>query len=438
MRHIWRGAFWIALYLLLIIAPLFVLLIGQAPPGRGFWREFSVGLGFVGLSMMGLQFFLTGRFRHITSPYGIDVVYHFHRQISIIAFFFILLHPVILISSSPSTLVLLNPLTAPWWITIGTGGLLAFIIVIVTSLYRIEMGIIYEHWRIIHGYMSVVAVAFSMTHIAGVSYYVQEPVKRWLWISMVIGWILALLYIRIVKPISMLRRPYLIENVIKERGDSWTLALKPHGHKGMNFKPGQFAWLTIGKSPFAIREHPFSFSSSAMNPGQIEMTIKELGDFTSKIGEVAKGTRAFMDGPYGTFTIDHYRSSGYVFIAGGVGITPIISILKTMADRNDLRPVVLFYQSKTLEGTTFREELENLKKRLNLQVIHILSQPSDDWEGETGRINENVIAKYLPSKRMEYEYLVCGPQPMQMALKEALKKLGISLERVQSESFNFV
>jgi predicted ferric reductase len=236
----------------------------------------------------------------------------------------------------------------------------------------------------------------------------------------------------------MLIRPYIIENVIKERGNSWTLVLKPHRHKVMNFKPGQFAWLTIGKSPFSIREHPFSFSSSAMNPGQIEMTIKELGDFTSKIGEVTTGTRAYIDGPYGTFTIDRHRSHGYVFIAGGVGITPIISILRTMADRNDLRPVVLFYQSKTWEGTTFREELEDLKKLLNLHVIHILSQPPDDWDGERGRINANVLARYLPDKRMEYEYFVCGPQPMQISIKEALDELGISLERVQSESFNFV
>ena len=86
MRPLLHGTFWIGIYLLIIIAPLLVLLIGPDPPGRGFWREFSVALGFMGLSMMGFQFFLTGRFKHITSPYGIDVIYHFHRQISTMAF----------------------------------------------------------------------------------------------------------------------------------------------------------------------------------------------------------------------------------------------------------------------------------------------------------------------------------------------------------------
>ena len=86
MRHLYYGIFWIGVYLALAMAPLFALLAGPDIPGRGFWRELSVGLGFGGLSMMGLQFFLTGRFRGITAPYGIDVVYHFHRAISLVAF----------------------------------------------------------------------------------------------------------------------------------------------------------------------------------------------------------------------------------------------------------------------------------------------------------------------------------------------------------------
>jgi len=79
-RQIIHGSVWIGLYILIIVAPFLVLLAGQSPPGRGFWREVAVGLGFAGLSMMGLQFFLTGRFQFIEAPYGIDVVYHFHRK----------------------------------------------------------------------------------------------------------------------------------------------------------------------------------------------------------------------------------------------------------------------------------------------------------------------------------------------------------------------
>lgn len=439
IRLFLRSAFWIGVYLAVSMAPLFAMLIGPTPPGRGFWREFSVALGFVGLSVMGLQFFLTGRFWRVTAPYGIDVVYHFHRAVSLIAFSFILLHVIVIPVSSFETLVLLHPLLAPWWMLAGAAGLFAFVIVIATSLFRGRLGLLYERWRVIHGYVSVVAVALAMAHIVGVSYYAQGYVKRGLWIGLTIAWVLALVHIRLIKPMILFKRPYRIDAVEKEHGNSWTLTLCPDGHRGMNFNPGQFAWLTIGKSPFSIREHPFSFSSSAMEQDRVRMTIKELGDFTSRIGEVEPGTRAYLDGPYGSFTIDrHGAAAGFVFIAGGVGITPVMSILRTMADRCDIRPVLLFYGSKKWADISFREEIDGLPARLNISIVHVLEESPDDWQGERGRITAELMARYLPENRMQLEYFICGPEPMQKAAKTALDRLGLPMDQVQSESFNFV
>ena len=81
LRYRVRGAVWVVVYLLFILAPLFALLAGSWPPERGFWTEFSVALGYSGLAMMGLQFGLTARSRYVTKPWGEDVIYHFHRQI---------------------------------------------------------------------------------------------------------------------------------------------------------------------------------------------------------------------------------------------------------------------------------------------------------------------------------------------------------------------
>lgn len=438
MRHLYYGLFVVAVYLLVTLGPLFALLAGPDIPGRGFWRELAVGFGFAGLSMMGLQFFLTGRFRGITSPYGIDVVYHFHRMISLAAFVFLLLHPAILLLSAPATFSLLNPFAAPGWITGGSIALLAFALIVVSSLYRLKLGLSYEQWRIIHGYVAVAAVTLAVWHMIGVNYYLQGYVKRGLWIAIAITWIMALLYVRLVKPLMMSSKPYTVESVIKERCNTWTLVLRPEGHAGMEFKPGQFAWLTIGISPFSIREHPFSFSSSAMQPERLAFTIKELGDFTATIGSVTPGTLVYVDGPYGSFTPDRHTSSGYVFIAGGVGITPIMSILRTFADRHDLRPLILFYGCGGLADMTFREEIDLLHDRLNLNVVHVLNDPPKGWAGERGYINADVIGRHLPEGRMGYEYFVCGPLPMQQAVNNALEKLGVPPGQVQSESFNFV
>jgi predicted ferric reductase len=388
--------------------------------------------------MTGLQFFLTGRFRAVTLPYGIDVVYHFHRAISLIAFGFILLHPVILVLSYPGTVVLLNPAVTPWWIGAGILAFLAFLAVIVTSVYRTALGLGYEVWRVIHGVAAVAAVALACVHMLGVNYYVQGHLQRGLWIGMAVGWMLPLGYVRFVKPLVLLRRPYAVDGVTKERGTSWSLALRPDGHAGMQFTPGQFAWIRVGKSPFSVREHPFSFSSSAMRADRVTFTIKELGDFTSTVGQIRPGTRAYLDGPHGAFTIDRHAAPGYVFIAGGVGIAPIMSMLRTFADRKDKRPLLLFYGTATMEEATFREELEELEKELALRIIYVAADPPDGWEGERGFIDAGIMARHLPENRMDLEYFVCGPQLMQQSVRHALEVLGIPLDRVQSESFHFV
>ena len=103
-----RVAIWIIVYLLFILGPLFALLAGALPPARDFWTEFSVALGYAGLAMMSLQFGLTARFRYVTNPWGEDVIYHFHRQISLIAVGLVIAHPLILFAVRPELLALLN------------------------------------------------------------------------------------------------------------------------------------------------------------------------------------------------------------------------------------------------------------------------------------------------------------------------------------------
>jgi predicted ferric reductase len=251
-------------------------------------------------------------------------------------------------------------------------------------------------------------------------------------------WIGALLFVRVIKPMMMLRHPYKVDQVKPEKGNVYSLVLKPDGHKGMEFKPGQFVWLTIWSSPFSMKEHPFSFSSSAMVNGRYELAIKELGDFTSKVKTIKPGTRAYLDGPYGVFSMDYHPSSGYVFLAGGIGIGPIMSMLRTAKDRRDMRPLILIYGSKNWEGLTFQEEIDKLKDHLNLKVVYVLEDPPENWVGETGFVTSELLARHLPENRFELEYFICGPDPMINAVENGLQKLGISLERTQAERFNLV
>jgi len=204
--------------------------------------------------------------------------------------------------------------------------------------------------------------------------------------------------------------------------------MRPDGHAGFRFRPGQFAWLTMGSTPFKITGHPFSFSSSAAaEDGRVEMTIRNLGDFTSEIGNVPVGQRVYLDGPYGAFTIDRNPADMHVLIAGGVGITPMMSIIRTLADRADKRPVILLYGNKDWDTVTFREELDALQQRLNLTIVHVLEKPPAGWTGEKGFINAAVLARYLPPPFADHEYYICGPDVMMDAIETALGQLGVPL-----------
>ena len=439
LRYTMRGTVWVIVYLLFILAPLFALLLGTWPAPRDFWTEVSVALGYAGLAMMGLQFGLTARFRYVTDPWGEDVIYHFHRQISLIAVGLVVAHPLILFVVRPELLALLNSITAPWRARFAALSTYSLIALVVTALWRAQLNIRYETWHLSHIVLAVVAVAAGLLHMVGWSFYLTDPWKQALWIGLTIFWIGLLVYVRIVKPLFMLRRPYRVSAVREERGDTWTLVMRPDGHPGFRFSPGQFGWLTVWGSPFTITGHPFSFSSSAaVADGRVEMTIRNLGDFTSAVHKVPVGRRVYLDGPYGAFTIDRNPADMHVLIAGGVGITPMVSIIRTLADRGDTRPVILLYGSKDWESITFREELEALKARLDLTVVHVLVDPPTDWTGEQGFINAEVFKRHLPPPYAAHEYFICGPDVMMDAIEKALSELDVPLSKYHSERYSFV
>jgi predicted ferric reductase len=433
-----RGAIWLLLYLGFILVPLFALLFGAHPPARAFGTEFSVAIGYAGLAIMGLQFGLTARFRFVTEPWGEDVIYHFHRQISLIAVALVVAHPIILFIIRPELLVLLNSFTAPWRARMAALSTYSLIALVVMALWRTKLKLSYEWWHRTHVWLAVIAVAAGIGHMVGWSFYFEDPWKRGLWIGLTLFWIGLLLYVRIFRPLFVLRRPYRVEEVRKERGSTWTLVMEPQGHEGFRFSPGQFGWLTVYGSPFKITAHPFSFSSSAAaTDGRVAMSIRELGDFTNDIGKVPVGQRVYIDGPYGAFTLGN-PADMHVLIAGGVGITPMMSMITTLADQGDKRPLILLYGSKDLETITFREELEALKARLDLTVVHVLENPPDGWEGERGYITADVLERHLPPPYAEHEYFICGPDVMMDAIESALQELKVPISKYHSERYNFV
>ena len=216
-----------------------------------------MALGFTGMAMMGVQFLLTARFRRASMPFGIDIIYYFHRYLAIMAVILIFLHFFIIRIDYAEALGVVNPLHAPWYMSAGRLSLVLFGLLIITSLWRKPLRIHYDEWRMLHIGLTMTAFLLALGHIEGVGYYIDAPAKRWLWTGYTLFWLWLIAYLRLIKPWWMYNRPYRVVEVRQERGNSWTLALEPDGHEGIHFKPGQFAWLTLRHSPWHIKEHPF-------------------------------------------------------------------------------------------------------------------------------------------------------------------------------------
>src|SRR5512144_592742 len=260
---------WLSVYVLAVTVPLFALLPGPAA-GRGFDWDFPMALGYAGLAMLGVQFALTARFRRATAPFGIDIVYYFHRYLAVWALAVIAAHYVLLRVLHPAALGRADPTVAPGYMTAGRVALVLFASVVLVALARKRLGLEYDRWRFVHALLATTAFALALWHLHGAGRFLDTQWKQWLWGAYGAFWVALIFYVRLARPALARARPWTVTEVRPERGQVWTLALEPRNGEGLRFAPGQFAWLSLRASPFAMREHPFSIASSAERGGRIE------------------------------------------------------------------------------------------------------------------------------------------------------------------------
>ncbi|HYG69021.1 MAG TPA: ferric reductase-like transmembrane domain-containing protein [Anaeromyxobacteraceae bacterium] len=438
LQELTRAGLWLGVYVGVAFWPLLFLLAAPAPYG-GLSAELGSMLGYLAISTMAMQFILTARFQWMTPPFGADLVYAFHRYVTIVSVAFAIAHPLLVFGGDfASVAASAVPWAPPWAVGAGAASLWALVAIAVTSFWRKRLRLPYETWRRLHGALAVAAVLLGLWHAATSGRLMERPVVRWGWLVWTVLWVGLIVRVRVVKPLSLVRRPWVIREVVPQRGDLLRILVEPDGHEGFRFRSGQFAWLTVGSSPFVGAEHPFSIASSSQAAPRLEFVVKALGDFTRWLQDVKPGTRAWVDGPYGTMSIDTFPDAdGYLFVAGGSGIAPCLSMLRTLADRRDGRRHVLVYGTYSWAYTPLTEEIAELASRLELEVVHVLQAPDPGWRGEVGLITQELLGRHLPAVTKTVAF-VCGPPAMMDAVERSLVRLGIHYGDLHSERFDLV
>jgi predicted ferric reductase len=430
---------WTAAVTASLAVPWWFVLRLEVSHAQGSWRFLSLVTSTTAASLLVAAVVLPSRLRAITSHLGVERILRQHRLLAVVAALLVVGHVVFVLLHDPEGVGVLDLRDAPprvWAASVATVALLAQVGLALSRRTRAPR---YEGWRLAHVVLANVVMATAALHVLWLRDLTAYGPARW--------WLLALgavmvgvtAYRWVWRPLRAQRRAYVVDEV--RGGPGATLvSLHARGHGGIPFRPGQFAWLKVGASPFVFEEHPFTIASTATEPWRKEFAVRPLGDFTQDLATLTPGQRVWLDGPHGAFTLDGLHSSAFVFVAGGVGVTPMLSMLRTMAARGDQRPAVLVVAGRTADDLLHRADHEHLDARLDLSVVEILEEPPQDWRGEVGWLTEAILRGALPVRRSagRVDWFVCGPGPMVAATVHMLQELEVRPSRIHTELFDVV
>lgn len=431
-------------YAAVLALPLIVRAVVFRPaPGMetSFSEQLADQFGLLGFTILALQFPLAARIPWIEWPFGLDIVVRFHRAMAVFATLLLLAHPLLMAAGGEPEL--LTRWDAKWPIQVGRAALLVLLATVVLSLGWRAMRLSYETWQRWHRLFAGSLLALGVVHSSVVAEELATWPMRVVWGALVLTAAAAYAYHRIYHPRYADRGEFVVAEVVPESHDTWTVRLRPERTGGgaggvAPYLPGQFHYLTLAHAGQPAEEHPFTIASSPTDGSHLASTIKASGDYTRTVPQIAPGTRARVRGPFGRFShLLHPDAAELVFVAGGVGLTPFMSMLRYMRDANQWRPTVLFAGTRTERDLLFRDELATMVARARglLTVVHVLSRPGDTWAGEQGHVTAATIARHVGPDRPGVHYFVCGPPALSATVLAELGQAGVPAGRLHTEQF---
>jgi predicted ferric reductase len=427
------------MYVIIVLSPLILVALVRPPTDHGFIHTVGKNLALVGFTILALQFVVSARLKWIERPFGMNMLFHFHKAMAMIASLLLLSHPVLLAIGEQDWSLVWDPQVS-WDIWLGRIALLILLVHGLLASFRLVVKLNYETWRLVHNLGAILILPLGFLHSWNAGGDLELAGMKAIWAALLVAAGGSYLWHRVLRTQLLRRQPYTVTGVREEVAGVWTITLvPPEGVRHFDYLPGQFHFLTFQREPnLAVEEHPWTISSSPAQQGTLCSTIKESGDFTASIGKTKPGDTALVCGPFGRFSyLLHPDERELVFIAGGVGITPLMSMLRHIRDTHAKRTVTLLYASRHDDGIIFRDELAEMERDgvAGLKVVHVVSDPSDEWQGERGRLDEERIRRFIGSDATRRSYYLCAPSALLRQAVGTLRQAHVPAARIHFERF---
>lgn len=407
--------------------------------------------GLVGTVMYALNLVFSTRLRLLEPLFGgLNRVYIAHHVLGGLALVFLAFHPLLLalrfVTSSlqQAALLLLPNGLFPISALFSTGhdlhavileqwaiffGFLAFWGMVGLLLVTFFIKLPYRIWLLTHKFLGA-AFFLGGLHILFVTSDTSAHAGiKWYMLAWTAIGLAAFAYRTLLAKIFVRRFTYKVMKVDVAGGNVTQILMAPIGNT-MPYKPGQFVFIRfLGSQQQGISAewHPFSISSSPKEQ-HLRLSVKGLGDYTNILSRLAPGVTAEIEGAYGKFTYTNVNNHNQIWIGGGIGITPFISMAKDLADKD--HHVDLYYTVKTTSEVVDWQALYDMAVQKNGQ-FRVIPYIGDQQQEH---LNADYIEKTSGGLKGK-DIFICGPPGMMQSLRKQFKDKGIPGTSIHSEEF---
>lgn len=432
---------WLIVIAMCLLPSLVVLFSASAAQRFGNLSNTLVTLGnvtgVIGLVLYAVNMFLATRLSWIEDLFGgLNKVYMAHHIMGGLALVMILVHPLLLAGEAflgrglPGAAGFFIPSVEYIGSAYGIFALAAIILLLVFTFY---IKLPYRIWLTVHKFLAVTFLLIGLHVLFTPNSITHNAFLRWYLIGLVALGLFAFVYRTLLPNVFVKRHVYTISAAVPKSIGVVEVTLKPTD-KVVNFTAGQFVFISFGLEGLSAgREwHPFTVAS-APSDGSLNVVIKSLGTYTEAITRILPsmvGMTAIIEGAYGRFSYRNFDNPNQVWIAGGIGITPFLSMAAALGD--EPHNIDLYYSVNSESELIDLDQLRVAQANLPNHSFRVFPYVSEKYQRFLGVDMITATSGDLQGR----DFLLCGPPAMMRGLQEQLMKAGVPKQRIHTEEFS--